>query len=394
MRINDLPNDCLLMIFDQFHDLQQFPKLMKVCSRWKTLIQIRLKKVKHFDCTCLDSDFPQCFRLQVVGKCVSTENMNLLEKIRLTELLPNVKTINFQSSKNPCSCSTLAHLLANANPIEGLCFYNYEYNERHKCKLMRSVNELITPFLGEIKVLATHFDEVIRSYFKAFGHLKKLRTLGNSAVGGHVRFIHVGKFSKFMTNLKTLSVYCDHESETKHCAEYKYKIPVLEKLQYLDIGNCLSDCWTLKFLNFCPNLQYLAIKITVYRDPIRFDRIDKNYNVIGLEITISAWFHDEFIIQTVEKFPNCRYLCVHSNVSESVEIEVIKLLPHLSTLVFGSDSMSKDPNNIQAIKDYCQKHNRQIDYYINTKDENLANNELHRNFHRVFYNQYSLQNFR
>uniref|UniRef100_T1K8S4 F-box domain-containing protein n=1 Tax=Tetranychus urticae TaxID=32264 RepID=T1K8S4_TETUR len=47
MLINELPDDCLLAIFDQFNDLHHLIACFKVCLKWSHLIAKRAKKVKY-----------------------------------------------------------------------------------------------------------------------------------------------------------------------------------------------------------------------------------------------------------------------------------------------------------------------------------------------------------
>uniref|UniRef100_T1K8V0 F-box domain-containing protein n=1 Tax=Tetranychus urticae TaxID=32264 RepID=T1K8V0_TETUR len=48
MLINELPDDCMLAIFDQFDNLYHLMACYKVCLKWSHLIAQRIKKVKYF----------------------------------------------------------------------------------------------------------------------------------------------------------------------------------------------------------------------------------------------------------------------------------------------------------------------------------------------------------
>ncbi|XP_015793926.1 uncharacterized protein LOC107370445 [Tetranychus urticae] len=66
MLINELPDDCLLTIFDCIRNLTDLVNCFKVCIKWRNLIIVRTKKVKYFigrsnyppDSVCHLSDEP------------------------------------------------------------------------------------------------------------------------------------------------------------------------------------------------------------------------------------------------------------------------------------------------------------------------------------------------
>ncbi|XP_025017868.1 uncharacterized protein LOC107360501 [Tetranychus urticae] len=47
MSINELPDDCLLLIFDLINELDDLLNCYKVCSKWSHLIAERTRKVKY-----------------------------------------------------------------------------------------------------------------------------------------------------------------------------------------------------------------------------------------------------------------------------------------------------------------------------------------------------------
>ncbi|XP_053210523.1 uncharacterized protein LOC128394245 [Panonychus citri] len=387
MNINDLPDDCLLLIFDQFYQLRQFATLMKVCRRWKILVEKRLKKITHLhialitpserlmqlDDTCEQKHLPS------THEGVITISQDFLEKIELSELLSNVKIIHLENFADNCLCVALAHLLTNANQIKGLSCFDYPPQMNHECNIMKR----ITPFLSHIQVLRISNYALLTSYLRTFGHLKKLKSLGSSNYFQPVNLLHVLKFAQFLTNLERLVAFCDDEFDY-HFIQLESHLPIFGNLLHLQLQDkSLNGSNFIKFLNLCPNL--INLSLTVFLGKMdRIHQINRNFNVQRLDLFLPP-VGLEKKLKTTEKFPNCRYLSISSVcVLPSQDlIQIISTLPNLSLLHVQNDCT--DLAEIQIVKNYCHSQNPKIDVYFGSTDEKLMmSHELYRKFCNSF----------
>ncbi|XP_025016613.1 uncharacterized protein LOC112538844 [Tetranychus urticae] len=88
MLINELPDDCLLAIFDQFNDLHHLIACFKVCLKWSHLIAKRAKKVKYL----MD------YRARVLNYSpdyVYYRDRDLIDVAGLSSLFPNLIIAEF-----------------------------------------------------------------------------------------------------------------------------------------------------------------------------------------------------------------------------------------------------------------------------------------------------------
>ncbi|XP_053201386.1 uncharacterized protein LOC128386379 isoform X2 [Panonychus citri] len=86
MLLNDLPDDCLWLIFDCFFDLEELIKLSQVCSKWSNLISIRFKRVKYLITKKPEDNIDY-------SKIWMTDPVNTLKHHNLRELLPNLRIV-------------------------------------------------------------------------------------------------------------------------------------------------------------------------------------------------------------------------------------------------------------------------------------------------------------
>ncbi|XP_053210521.1 uncharacterized protein LOC128394243 [Panonychus citri] len=394
MNINDLPDDCLLLIFDHFYQLRQFATFMKVCRRWKILVEKRLKKITHFDVTLatrlrrIDHSLEQN-NLLLARKCIITISRKFLMKIKLSKLFPNVKIIHLENYAQNCLCSALVHLLSKANQIKGLSvelesrLKNYSrYDKSHECKILKREEKRLTSFLSDIEFLGISNDLIVTSYLRTFGHLKKLKSLGSSNYFYPVNSLHVLKFAQFLTNLERLVAFCNDESDDFVCVQDQ--LPIFNNILHLRLESISNDGSTFtKFLNLCPNLINLSLSVYFAKiDQIR--QINRNFNVQRLDLQFYAQ-DQEKMLTTTEKFPNCRYLSICSSclLPSQDLIQIISTLPHLSLLHVKNDCT--DLAKTQIIKNYCHSQNPKIDVYFGYSNKELMmSNELYRKFDNPF----------
>ncbi|XP_053205059.1 uncharacterized protein LOC128389484 [Panonychus citri] len=382
MNLNDLPDDCLLVIFDQFSDLGSFPKLTKVCKRWRDLVQIRLRKViylKYIATFSLEM-FP--VKPKLFGKCILTNDLVLLESIKLSQFLPNVKKIkffNFHNYDEQCLCSALANLLATGNPITQLIFTIDDQIFSHSCPIIENLSQFIIPYLENIEHLTTNVNLLVENYFQAYGNHNKLKSLGNR-LDLTIDLSHVLNFADSMTNIELLFIDSRNSEHLNRISNYNG--PIFEKLESLYIYNCTRLCFITRILDFCPNLRNLTLILPLGTEIIQINSDIKNHNLQGLYINPGCSYGYD-IIPIVEKFPNVRYLRIDGTLTESQLTKIVELLPHLSVLVF-SDSFNDSPIKDDRIKTFCRLKNLSINFFHQLSCPDLENNELHKKFRNSF----------
>ncbi|XP_053210520.1 uncharacterized protein LOC128394242 isoform X3 [Panonychus citri] len=351
MNINDLPDDCLILIFEQFFDLKQFPTLSKICSRWRILVQERLKKVTHLKYVSKLSELQTGWK-NYTGKYVLTNKATFLERIKLSQVLPNVYSINLQNG----SSGILANLLGTGNSI-CILFINNELNSQFIID-KNQLDEKIIPHLESVEKLATNNDQLVKKYLKNHGHLKRLKKFGYRLIP--VNMMHVISFAASLINLELLYVVCDRTFEKGWIENYIG--PKFEKLESLYYRSKSSTCYATKFVDFCPNLRNFHL---TFKNIIPMDECVKHYNLEKLSILIQR-AREVNIIYLARKFPNIRHLIITGAVTQSDLIEMIKLLPHLSNLSLSG--CLTHHCKITALNEYFLSQNRKIDLKINRID--------------------------
>ncbi|XP_053205060.1 uncharacterized protein LOC128389485 [Panonychus citri] len=381
MNLNDLPDDCLLLIFDQFSDLGSFPKLTKVCKRWRDLVQIRLRKVIYLKYIATSSLEDFRVKPKLFGKCILSNDLVLLESIKLSQFLPNVKKINFYKFNDyeQCLCSALANLLATGNPITQLIFTINDQIFTHSCPIMKNLFQFIIPYLENIEHLITNVNLLVENYFQAYGNHNKLKSLGNH-LDLSIDLSHVLNFADSMTNIELLFIDSRNSEHLNRISTYDG--PIFEKLESLYIFNCTRLCFITRILDFCPNLRNLTLIFTQNTERIQINSDIKNDNLQGLFITL-GYSYGYDIIPIVEKFPNVRYLRIDGTLTESQLTKIIRLLPHLSVFVI-SDGINYSPTKADQIKTFCRSKNSNINVFYQCYLTGLENNELYKKFRNSF----------
>ncbi|XP_025016300.1 uncharacterized protein LOC112538679 isoform X2 [Tetranychus urticae] len=108
MLINELPDDCLLNIFDYIQDLEDLINCFKVCEKWSTLIVDRTKNVKYFieqpnyspDSVCYQSDEP-------------------FDVTFLCKWFPNLRIVDFCTCNGIMSTADTAKLIRDSESLKG-----------------------------------------------------------------------------------------------------------------------------------------------------------------------------------------------------------------------------------------------------------------------------------
>ncbi|XP_015783810.1 uncharacterized protein LOC107361486 [Tetranychus urticae] len=115
MLINELTDDCLLAIFDQFDNLYHLIVCFKVCVKWSHLIVKRAKKVKYFIAN--RSPLPN-----YLPDYVYYRDRDLIDVAGLSSLLfPNLIVAEFSDRfQEKVYCSDIEAFVRKHEPLKGM----------------------------------------------------------------------------------------------------------------------------------------------------------------------------------------------------------------------------------------------------------------------------------
>ncbi|XP_053201228.1 uncharacterized protein LOC128386248 [Panonychus citri] len=249
MSLNDLPENCLWLIFGNSCSLEELIQLAQVCSKWSNLISMRLEKVKylvrvrpldHFDYTKIWVKKP-----------------TTVARYNLRELLPNLRilTIPCLGPRDQNKIRALVNCNSNIKGLVGL-----------------KIDDLLD--LKNVEMVT--MDNAMFDYKHKFqpDQLKQIRFF---STGTRMRKLH--KYVQYFPNLKRLNFNC--------CERIGYYGPQLSNLKILEsyLYGWDGDLDEFYLLDFCPSLESAFIKIAVPYE--RVDSSIKNYNLRDLVIEIS-----------------------------------------------------------------------------------------------------------
>uniref|UniRef100_T1L699 F-box domain-containing protein n=1 Tax=Tetranychus urticae TaxID=32264 RepID=T1L699_TETUR len=214
MLINELPDDCLLTIFDYLNNLDDLVNCFKVCIKWSHLTAQRTKKVKYL------LGYPEN------GDCVSYRGTEPIDGTCLSTLFPNLKIAEISYKfGGKVKREDIVALLKNQKSLKGL---TGRYHE----------------------ALSEYCDNLEMVSFDLFNSSSQHN---GSSIKQLYRWTSIDRFQKdvhYFPNLERLNVHCDYEYDL-------YTGPVLEKLKILELFSSYPHgiCYALKFMDSCPNLQ-------------------------------------------------------------------------------------------------------------------------------------------
>ncbi|XP_025016599.1 uncharacterized protein LOC107361810 isoform X2 [Tetranychus urticae] len=316
MLINELPDDCLLAIFDCVNNLDDLMNCFKVCVGWSQLIAKRTKKVKYIlgikriDGTCLSTLFPNVKIAQF--------SYTLLRKVKLEDIVAFIR--------HQKSLKGLIHSLS--EPIEKYC------SKLEMVCLSRKSN--ILPNGSGIKQLLIWWS-----------------TLRDFARDAHN-----------FPNLERLHLHIQDTYPDRY-----YHGPVLEKLKIVELDTfCPYDIifYGFQFMDSCPNLQSayifttnrcLFVDETIKHECLQDLAIEFNYNG-GID------WND--LKRLSMKYPNLKHLALRKlNDLKDEHIEqLVHILPNLVLLdVRGCRGVTQKAADY--VQDHCKRYGCSIKFYFN-----------------------------
>uniref|UniRef100_T1L697 F-box domain-containing protein n=1 Tax=Tetranychus urticae TaxID=32264 RepID=T1L697_TETUR len=331
MLINELPDDCLLTIFDYLSYLDDLVNCYKVCIKWSYLIAKRTKKVKYLmECPIYASDY------------VFYEGLDLIDETTLSTLFPNI--IVFENSNGDDKTFFSKCMKANDAEKVGSFLRNHE-------SLKGIINFLDVPiekYCDKLEMLSTHHIEP--DILQNGSNMRQLY-IGNVTLDDFKRVAH------YFPNLEKLHI----RDEGVH---HLNKGPVFEKLKIaeLDLSSPDEICYAFQFMDSCPNLQSAHIytkghhffvdgklETRMFIGPSRIDWNDlkrlfmKYPNLKHLRLD-RLWMYDEHIEQLVHILPELVLLHIH-------------------------DSPRVTQRAADYVENYCKRYGRSIKFYFNDDDD-------------------------
>ena len=330
MNINNLPDDCLLHIFNIFHKFGTLLNCSQVCERWKYLVLLRLSNVKYLADYGPIESYP-------VSNTILYENENQLDLVERLEWFPKLKII--ENSSDPDCFS---------NPtVEGFLFSQVHLENFTNCN-------------PSLKMLAI---DSLCDFF------------ANDIQGPMLNQLHLGcpvskfsKYAKYFPNLKRLHIV--HHTLDSY-EQSSYTGPTLEKLEILEVIGTSQWGSQYEYRGFS-----LADKCPVLKSAYHYIDRDgefyadsgiKNHFLEDLVIQLSGHAHVKWSIlrRVLYKYPNLKHLAIRRGydcISHENVLEIVHRFPHI-TLIDIRDSKAVNENTTRYIEQFCLDHNRSISLY-------------------------------
>ncbi|XP_053210570.1 uncharacterized protein LOC128394292 isoform X1 [Panonychus citri] len=117
MNLNDLPDICLMTIFDKFDELEDLISSSAVCSKWRKLVQIRYEKITRLTLANVSER-----KILPPPDNIYTKSYLFMENINVAEVFPNLELLEALYIPTPltCPCRVIANVLSTGNPLRGL----------------------------------------------------------------------------------------------------------------------------------------------------------------------------------------------------------------------------------------------------------------------------------
>uniref|UniRef100_T1K8Q9 F-box domain-containing protein n=1 Tax=Tetranychus urticae TaxID=32264 RepID=T1K8Q9_TETUR len=348
MLINELPDDCLMAIFEYVNDLDDLINCYKVCVRWTYLITERTKKAKYLQGKIQDphqtyvyekhrwyddSDYSDPFRYPI--NHVFYQGGNPIDVTCLNTLFPNLKVSLYYYSN---FFLDIVSFFGNLESLKGIIAESGNPFAENCDKL-----EMVSAFASEL------------SKIRNCSRIKQLYT-GDFSLNAVKRYAHdFPNLELLRTSILTKGSY--HMSQ----------VPVFEKLKILTLSteNEEEIFDGFHFMDSCPNLQSAHITM-------EFNRffVDETSKLECLQDLVIIFKDDKRInrndlIRLLMKYPNLKHLALRGarNLKDEHIKQLIHILPNLVLFdVRGCPSVTRKA--AYYIQDYCKRYGRSIKFYF------------------------------
>ncbi|XP_015784206.1 uncharacterized protein LOC107361805 [Tetranychus urticae] len=347
MLINELPDDCLMAIFEYVNDLDDLINCYKVCVGWSYLIAERTKKAKylledpwqtddyeHDDED--DSDYSDLFRYP--WDCVFYRGRNPIDVTCLNTLFPNLTILEFTYRlENKMKRSEIVSFVRNHESLKGIIDENgYPVSE----------------YCNKLEMTSTYSDEL--SKIQNASNIKQLYT-GNFSVED------VKKYAHDFPNLELLRTSINMKGKNKGS-----RVSVFEKLKILILySDDQKGFHGFHLMDLCPNLQSAFITMECNRF-----FVDETVKHECLQDLVIQFFGDKRINwndleRLLMKYPNLKHLALRKprGMNDEHVEKLIQILPNLVLLnVENWPTITK--RTVDIVDDYCKRNGRSIKCYV------------------------------
>uniref|UniRef100_T1JRV2 F-box domain-containing protein n=1 Tax=Tetranychus urticae TaxID=32264 RepID=T1JRV2_TETUR len=341
MFINELPDDCLLIIFSLIKELDDLLNCYKVCNKWSHLIAERTRKVKYLvdrrdwwdgvtspsysfdyayyrpqepiDATCLSiTDLP--YRTCIVGK---NEVILTLFK-RIISLYAKI-----------------------------------HQNDR---------DESIFQYCDALEMLSTgHIDPVMK---KIGGNIKQLH-LWNYTLNRFKEDAH------YFPNIERLSI-----SNNEGSPDWLYDGPIFKRLKIVEMQLSSYDGtdtnYAFQFMDSCPNLQSAHIKLDS-----NHIHVDESLKHESLQDLVLHFYSESVAWNELKrlfiKYPNLKHLALrnHNSLVDGHVEHLVRILPNLVLFdIRGCPGVTQ--KSADYVEDYCKLYGRLIKFYFDKNRHELG----------------------
>ncbi|XP_053210208.1 uncharacterized protein LOC128393998 [Panonychus citri] len=200
MNLNDLPDICLMTIFDKFDELEDLISSSAVCSKWRKLVQIRYEKITALTFVSRRKILPPPHNIY-------TKSYLFIENINVAEVFPNLELLEvlyIPSTPPTCPCRVIANVLSTGNPLRGLstrleCKSEVESVDDRECDV--DLDQQIVKHCGNLTRLLVNDSGFLNLFFNKYKFGEKLKMFGGFCGSKIGTFI---TYANRMPNLKKL----------------------------------------------------------------------------------------------------------------------------------------------------------------------------------------------
>ncbi|XP_025018160.1 uncharacterized protein LOC107369753 isoform X15 [Tetranychus urticae] len=338
MLINEIPNDCLLAIFDYIIALDDLINCYQVCVKWSYLLVKRTKKVKYL--------------IDEVGYSSDTvyyQRSCLIDSTCLPKLFTNL-IIAEMSRELTFEVEDAIEFVKSQKSLKGL---------------INRFDVPIEKYCDGLEMLSVHnFDP---NNLRNSSSMKQL-DIWNYSLEALKRDAH------YLPNIERLRIQI-------RVPDNRYDGPVLEKLEILEF---YYYCYPAKIfhgfqlMDSCPNLQ--SAHIFMNATNWFFDETLKHKCLQDLFIDFYEYDNDNWnnLKRLLMKFPNLKLFALWGDsciTDEHIE-QLVHILPNLVLLdVRKCNGVTR--RAADYVKDHCKRYGRLIKFYFNGNKHEIRSDSSH-----------------
>ncbi|XP_015784216.1 uncharacterized protein LOC107361809 isoform X2 [Tetranychus urticae] len=327
MLINELPDDCLLSIFDYLNNLDDLINCYKVCIKWSHLIAERTRKVKYFMDPKYSFDY------------VHYLGVDSIDVTFLSILFPNLIIAEVSHGfQGKVQFGDIVTFVSNQKSLKGL---------------IDPSGVSIEKYCDNLEMLSGNHSEPI--ILRNRSSIKQLHSGMNS----------IDTLKPDLSNFPNLERLHTHiKAPDKH-----YDGPALEKLKILELAFfcpfSTSICYVFQFIDLCPNLQSAHIFMNSHR--LFFDEKLKQECLqdLVLHFFCQEPFNWDNLKRLFMKYPNLKHLALrkHWHITDGHIEQLVHILPNLLLFdVRGCRGVTQ--RAADSVQNYCKRYGRSVEFYF------------------------------